>query len=450
MSRRKRLLPIRDVCTRHSGRMAIHGNSIVASGGRTPTMVAVPRMARLSMACRTSVALPTASNAWSTPAPFVSARTALTGSSLALLTTWVAPTRLAISSFPSNTSTPMICRAPPMRAPCTMATSTPPAPSWPSTMGRSVGQRPWPSTTCRSLWQTPVAAVRTRTSRPDGLSISTDSIVRGSCGLRKTAAFISMARSSLRQLPAEPVADRAAHDQLLVAARQPRQLLREHRHALPPRARHARDVGAPEHPRGAEGVVDPPQVTVDVAIGIGLARVARRAGGLDGHVRVLRQREHVAEIAPGRVVLRVRRSPEVIDDQLECRMLHGDLGDLRQEIGGEQRHRDSRALCRGRHPVDGAVGRPRLLVRLQEREAQAEHARTLLPAVDQRAALRLVERKVPEDREPVGMLARRLDGQLVGVRVPFRRRMDDGGIDARGVHLLQQIVFGEARDLPVV
>src|SRR2546425_393988 len=74
MSRRKRLLPIRDVCTRHSGRMAIHGNSIVASGGRTPTMVAVPRMARLSMACRTSVALPTASNAWSTPAPFVSAR----------------------------------------------------------------------------------------------------------------------------------------------------------------------------------------------------------------------------------------------------------------------------------------------------------------------------------------------------------------------------------------
>ena len=33
--------------------------------------------------------------------------------------------------------------------------------------------RPTPSTTCRSLWQTPVAAVRTRTSRPHGLSIST-------------------------------------------------------------------------------------------------------------------------------------------------------------------------------------------------------------------------------------------------------------------------------------
>src|SRR5438128_9183941 len=60
-------------------------------------------------------------------------------------------------------------------------------------MGRSVGQRPRPSTTCRSLWQTPVAAVRTRTSRPQGLSMSTDSIVSGSCGLRKTAALMSMA-----------------------------------------------------------------------------------------------------------------------------------------------------------------------------------------------------------------------------------------------------------------
>src|SRR5438445_127065 len=274
MSRRKRLLPIRDVCTRHSGRMAIHGNSIVASGGRTPTMVAVPRMARLSMACRTRVALPTASNAWSTPAPPVSARTAVTGSSLALLTTWVAPTRLAISSLPSNTSTPMICRAPPMRAPWTMASPTPPQPKTATV---------WPACRpeVRSAAQTPVAAVRTRTSRPDGLSISTDSIVSGSCGLRKIAAFISMRVSSLWQLPPDPVADGPPHHQLLVAALQPRQLVREHRHALPVRARHAGDVGAPEHPRRPEGVVDAPQLVVEVAEGIGLARVARRAGGLD-------------------------------------------------------------------------------------------------------------------------------------------------------------------------
>src|SRR5437867_2758138 len=45
---------MREVCTLHSGRIAIHGNSIIASGGNTPTIVAVPRMARLSIARRTS------------------------------------------------------------------------------------------------------------------------------------------------------------------------------------------------------------------------------------------------------------------------------------------------------------------------------------------------------------------------------------------------------------
>ena len=57
MSVRNWLEPMREVCTLHSGRIAIHGNSIFASGGSTPTMVAVPRMARLSIAWRTSVAI---------------------------------------------------------------------------------------------------------------------------------------------------------------------------------------------------------------------------------------------------------------------------------------------------------------------------------------------------------------------------------------------------------
>jgi hypothetical protein len=61
MSVRKRLEPIREVCTLHSGRIAIQGNSIVASGGKTPTIVAVPRIARLSIAWRHNLALPTAS-----------------------------------------------------------------------------------------------------------------------------------------------------------------------------------------------------------------------------------------------------------------------------------------------------------------------------------------------------------------------------------------------------
>src|SRR5437879_12792558 len=82
-------------------------------------------------------------------------------------------------------------------------------------------------------------------------------------------------------------------------------------------------------------------------------------------------------------------------------------------------------------------------MRLIKREAEAEHPWPLLPAVDQRAVLRAIEGEVPQYGEPVRVLACRLDRQFVGIGVP-PWRMDDGGVDARFVHLLQQIVLGEA------
>src|SRR4026209_1865494 len=81
--------------------------------------------------------------------------------------------------------------------------------------------------------------------------------------------------SSLLSCPAQPVTGRPAHDEVEVAALQPGQLFREQRDALAPRARHARDVGAPEPPRGAEGVVEAVQIVVDVAKRVGLIRVGR-------------------------------------------------------------------------------------------------------------------------------------------------------------------------------
>src|SRR5688572_10071461 len=94
-------------------------------------------------------------------------------------------------------------------------------------------------------------------------------------------------------LPPHEIAQRAAHHELEVLAFEPWQLFGEHRHALFPRARHARDVGAPEHALRPESVEDLLQVFVDVAVGVRLARVARRAGGLDGDVRVFREREEL-------------------------------------------------------------------------------------------------------------------------------------------------------------
>src|SRR5262245_20602390 len=57
---------------------------------------------------------------------------------------------------------------------------------------------------CRSLWHTPLATVRTRTSRPIGLAMSTFSIVRAWWGPWKTAAFMGVAplRGSVLPRPA--------------------------------------------------------------------------------------------------------------------------------------------------------------------------------------------------------------------------------------------------------
>ena len=126
-------------------------------------------------------------------------------------------------------------------------------------------------------------------------------------------------------------------------------------------------------------------------------------------------------------------------------MVLGHLPDERQEVRREQGQRHAGALGGRPQPVQGAVGRPALLVRLQEHEAQPEHARLARPALDEAAALRPVERELAEDREPVGLLAGGLQRETVRARVPSRR-VDHRRGDARGIHLREQLVLGENRD----
>src|SRR5437764_14484089 len=82
--------------------------------------------------------------------------------------------------------------------------------------------------------------VATEPARTDRRLTGTPQSGKPACGR------ILPARPLIRQFPAEPIADRASPHQLAVAALQPRHLLGEHRPALPPRARHAGDVAAPE------------------------------------------------------------------------------------------------------------------------------------------------------------------------------------------------------------
>jgi len=124
MSIRKRLEPMREVCTRHSGRIAIHGNSIVASGGSTPTIVAVPRIAKALDRLRQSFALPTASR-HGRPRRRRSARAPpSTGIVLGRVDEMRGPTSNAISRFDSNWSTAMIWARAAIRAPWTIERPT--------------------------------------------------------------------------------------------------------------------------------------------------------------------------------------------------------------------------------------------------------------------------------------------------------------------------------------
>src|SRR5262249_21828295 len=81
-----------------------------------------------------------------------------------------------------------------------------------------------------------------------------------------------------RPLPPKPGAYRFSHYQFHVASLEPGQFLREHAHALPVRTRHAGDIGAPEATPWTEGVEYLLEIDLNIAIRIGLARIARRHG----------------------------------------------------------------------------------------------------------------------------------------------------------------------------
>src|SRR5690349_17722275 len=63
-------------------------------------------------------------------------------------------------------------------------------------------------------------------------------------------------------VPAPPGTERLRHDEPLVRFTEPRQFLGEHRHAMAPGTGHLCDVRAPEHPVGAERIVDLSQICV--------------------------------------------------------------------------------------------------------------------------------------------------------------------------------------------
>src|SRR5262249_45980941 len=167
--------------------------------------------------------------------------------------------------------------------------------------------------------------------------------------------------------------------------------------ALAIRARHARDVGAPERAVGTERLEDLAQVAVDALVRVRLARIARRARHLDRDVGEPGERQRVLEIGKRRIVGEpgaTAVAPEMIDVELQTGMPLGDLGQCGHVAAGEEPDRELRLLARRPEPVDRPVGPPRLLMRLVEGEPKSDHARTLAPASDDLLAIRTLEVEV--------------------------------------------------------
>jgi hypothetical protein len=136
----------------------------------------------------------------------------------------------------------------------------------------------------------------------------------------------------------------------------------------------------------------------------------------------------------------------VIDDQLETCIALSYLPHDGQEIRGGQRHGYTGTLGFRPEPIYRAVGWPSALMRLEEGEAQTEHARLLFPTVDEGAALGAIEGEISQDRQAIRVLAGGLNCECVGIGVPSGR-MNDRRIHAGFIHLAQQIVLREAGDL---
>src|SRR5262245_7926017 len=168
-------------------------------------------------------------------------------------------------------------------------------------------------------------------------------------------------------LPAEPCANCLAHDQLLVGFRYPGDFLKV-AEALPPRARHLGDVGAPKQSAGPESVVHGAVVLVQTGKWIGVVGVERAAGQLDGHVRQFSKRRQFGHVWKRRLALGAPKRAHMIDDQLQAGMPSRDFTEQGQPIAREQSHGQLGSLGRRPEPVQRTIHGPRPVVWLVEIE----------------------------------------------------------------------------------
>ena len=103
---------------------------------------------------------------------------------------------------------------------------------------------------------------------------------------------------------------------------------------------------------------------------------------------------------------------------------------------GHQADRQFFPFASGPKPINGAVRRPALLMRLVERKAKAEHTRPLSPILDDLLLVRGLQVEVAEDAEFLRIGLDRLNRLNIGAFAECAGRMDDRGVDVGLGHFL--------------
>ena len=137
----------------------------------------------------------------------------------------------------------------------------------------------------------------------------------------------------------------------------------------------------------------------------------------------------------------------MVEHQTQARITLGDLVGQMHVLVMEQDHRrDTGLLHLAPYPIEPAVDQRLAQDVRVEGEAHAEHAGLLIPVGDLIAGTRRIGIEAPHDGEAIRVGRGRLEGKVVAVAFP-RGRHQDHPIDARLVHLGQQLVLAERRPM---
>ena len=146
---------------------------------------------------------------------------------------------------------------------------------------------------------------------------------------------------------------------------------------------------------------------MEIAKGIGLARIGRHARHFDEDIRTFGKCYRLLD-RRSRCCALLAIEAEMIDDEFEVRMAERDRADFGEPMWCIDHYRNAGRFGSRPEPVCGAVAHGGTCMWVLECQAHPEHALLLHPCRHERTALRSIERDFAHDCEAIRIFRDRL------------------------------------------